>query len=58
MSSPDTNVQKQRRRHRAALIGIFVAVLFGVLMFGLMSGNAIDATDDDEVIEADPANSD
>ncbi|WP_224826175.1 hypothetical protein [Cognatishimia sp. MH4019] len=35
MSAPDTNVEKQSRRHKPALIGIAVALVFGVLIFGL-----------------------
>ncbi len=35
MSAPDTNVEKQTRRHKPALIGMGVALLFGLLVFGL-----------------------
>ena len=32
MSAPDTNIKKQKRWHRAPLIGMAVVVLFGVAM--------------------------
>ena len=32
MSAPNTNIEKQARHHRGPLIGMAVAVLFGVLM--------------------------
>jgi len=32
MSAPDTDVEKQSKRHRPALIGIVAAAVFGVLM--------------------------
>lgn len=30
MTPPDTNLKKQKRRHRGPLFGIAIAVLFGV----------------------------
>jgi len=36
MSAPDTNVSKQKRRHRPALLGIKGAILFGVAMLLLL----------------------
>ncbi len=32
MSAPNTNIDKQARRHRGPLIGMALAVLFGVLL--------------------------
>lgn len=32
MSAPQTNIEKQKRRHSAPLIGMIVVVLFGVAM--------------------------
>jgi hypothetical protein len=32
MSAPQTNIEKQRRRHRGPLIGMALVVLFGVLL--------------------------
>lgn len=49
MSAPNTNVQKQQRRHRPALIGIAVAVVLGALFFLLNMGSAVD--DDGAIIE-------
>lgn len=42
MSAPKTNVEKQTRRHRPALIGIAVAVVLGVLFFLLNVNSAVD----------------
>ncbi len=36
MSAPDTNVEKQERRHKPALLGIKGAMIFGVLMLLLI----------------------
>ena len=32
MSAPNTNIEKQARRHRGPLIGMALAAVFGVLM--------------------------
>lgn len=42
MSAPRTNVEKQKSRHRPALIGIAVAVVLGGLFFLLNMGAAVD----------------
>ena len=56
MSAPDTNVEKQAKRHPAPLIGIGIAVLVAVvaaLWWGYASGDAgyqagiVDAQDTD-----------
>lgn len=49
MSAPDTNVEKQERRHAPALMGIKGAMLFGALMivilgFIVMSNGSSDGT--------------
>ncbi|MBV2361282.1 hypothetical protein KUH32_16070 [Thalassococcus sp. CAU 1522] len=37
MSAPDTNIEKQRKRHKPALLGIGAVVGFaGVLLFALV----------------------
>ena len=41
MSAPDTNVEKQSRRHKGPIIGIALAVAFGGLMALLMTGTSI-----------------
>lgn len=33
MSAPNTNVEKQARRHRPALIGITAAIVFAAVLF-------------------------
>lgn len=45
MSAPDTNTDRQRRRHRGAIWGIIIAVLIGLGAIGLMT---LDATDGEE----------
>lgn len=38
MSAPDTNIEKQKSRHRGPLIGMAIGVGFALLLlFGLMS---------------------
>ena len=46
MSAPRTNIDKQKRRHRPALLGIAAAAAFAALMFFL---NATSAVDEDSV---------
>lgn len=46
MSAPQTNLDKQRRRHWAPLLGILLVVLFGVMMIVYWIG--------EEVAESDP----
>lgn len=36
MSAPDTNIEKQEKRHKPALLGIKGAVVFGALMLLLI----------------------
>jgi hypothetical protein len=51
ISAPDTNTDKQEKRHKPALLGIRGAMIFGVLMiilllfFVLDNGRGDDATD-------------
>jgi hypothetical protein len=52
MSAPDTNVQKQKRRHRPALIGIAIAVALGAVFFLLNMFTAVD--EDAELAEDGP----
>jgi hypothetical protein len=52
MTPPDTNLKKQRRRHRPALYAIAFAVFFGILTLLL---RVFDATDpDDTMLDAEP----
>ncbi|SED49900.1 hypothetical protein [Rhodobacter sp. 24-YEA-8] len=46
MSAPHTNLEKQRKRHWAPLLGIAAATLFGVLLIVYWIA--------EEVVEADP----
>jgi hypothetical protein len=52
MSAPDTEVQKQKSRHRPALIGIGVAVAFAALVFLLNINSGVDAEDSSLVEQA------
>lgn len=42
MSAPDTNLDRQKRRHRFALIAIAAAVVFGLLVFLGATNEAVD----------------
>ncbi len=42
MSAPDTNIEKQTRRHKPALIGIIAAIAFGGAVFLTMFFSAVD----------------
>jgi hypothetical protein len=42
MSAPDTDLKRQKRRHRPVLIGIALVVLFAGTIFLLNMGYAID----------------
>ncbi|MGR3320641.1 MAG: hypothetical protein ACU0DK_01775 [Pseudooceanicola sp.] len=47
MSAPDTNLDKQARRHGVPIWGIVVAVVFGIFIGGLLStGTAFFMGDD------------
>lgn len=46
MSAPDTNLPKEAKRHRPALIGIAAAVIFGLVVFMAIGFEATDTTDD------------
>ncbi len=35
MSAPDTNIEKQKKRHSAPLLGIGAAVVVGVVAIGI-----------------------
>lgn len=56
MSAPDTNVEKQEKRHRPSLFGIKGAIIFGILMLlGVVGFNLINAGDPDAVTNTDRA---
>lgn len=42
MSPPDTNVERQKRRHRPVLIGIGAVVLFALIVMLAMVFNVTD----------------
>lgn len=52
MTAPDTNTEKQKRRHRPALIGIAVSIAVAGLIFLFIIGASMDANDDSIVDEA------
>lgn len=61
MSAPDTNIEKQKRRHKGVLIGIAGAVIFAGVMFFLNitsavvedDGLVIDQIADDDAVSTD-----
>lgn len=42
MSAPDTNTEKQTRRHRPVLVGIAVVALFAAIVFMFNVGSTVD----------------
>lgn len=62
MSAPETNVDKQARRHRPALWGMAVAVAVGMIAFLMNIAFSVDAEDEtivddaaDAIVEQPPA---
>jgi len=59
MSAPRTNIEKQKRRHWPALLGIAAALVVAVIIFLLNAGSAVDeesvgaghAADPEELVE-------
>jgi len=51
MSAPDTDVEKQEKRHKPSLWGIKGAMLFGALMIILLLFFVIDNGRDDETTQ-------
>jgi hypothetical protein len=45
MSAPSTNIEKQKRRHKPALIGIFAMLAVGAVMFLAIFFSAVDDSD-------------
>ena len=43
MSSPDTDLEKQTRRHKPALFAMAAAVLFAVVVASMMIGPSVEA---------------
>lgn len=52
MSAPNTNIDHQRRRHRGPLIGITLAVVFVLVLFGLWLTGQISGTTAPAVVPA------
>ena len=50
MSAPNTNIEKQKRRHKPALIGIAAVAVFAAIVFFLNVDSAIDG---DAMVEDD-----
>jgi hypothetical protein len=47
MSAPDTNIEKQKRRHWPALVGIAAALIFGGIVALSILGTAVEAPPED-----------
>ena len=43
MSAPDTNIDRQKKRHRGPLIGIAIGALFAFVLFGYFMSEQLDA---------------
>ncbi|APX10531.1 hypothetical protein [Tateyamaria omphalii] len=64
MSAPNTNIDRQKKRHRPALWGMAVVAVFAGLVFFLNVAFSVDGdgpldaffTDDAPVLESDPEN--
>lgn len=55
MSAPDTDPQKQARRHPFPIWGIMIAVLFGVLMLVAATISAFEAPEEGAEAPAEDA---
>lgn len=58
MSAPDTNIDKQEKQHKPALLGIRGAMIFGVLMvllllFFVVDNGREDMATEDTAVEQD-----
>ncbi len=53
MSSPETNIEKQKGRHRGPLIGIAVLLIFSTLMGFLIFWEGTDGDRDEPLAPAD-----
>jgi len=51
MSPPDTNLEKQERRHSPALWGIAIAVILGILFFVFMTMTTVENADEESQVE-------
>jgi hypothetical protein len=61
VSAPRTNIEKQKKKHFTPLVGVGLAVAFGIVMVLLYLGNAFDRAkgpnigEDDTQVTAPPA---
>ncbi|MEO0744197.1 MAG: hypothetical protein AAFU86_00990 [Pseudomonadota bacterium] len=64
MSAPNTNIERQKKRHRPALIGMAVVAIFAALVFALNFAFSVEGEgplgaffeDDAPVLKSDPEN--
>ena len=49
MSAPDTNVERQKKKHKPSLLGIGAAAVFGVTMIVILSLVVFNKADEDEM---------
>ncbi|MGC8202927.1 hypothetical protein ACP2AV_09510 [Aliiroseovarius sp. PTFE2010] len=47
MSAPNTNIEKQEKRHKPSLMGIGIAVAIGLLMLAAVLGTGMSSIDED-----------
>tara|TARA_R110002126_G_scaffold169314_4_gene318084 strand:- start:5883 stop:6134 length:252 start_codon:yes stop_codon:yes gene_type:complete len=55
MSAPNTNIEKQEKQHKPALLGIKGAMVFGVLMVALLLFFVVGNGREDEDVATDGA---
>lgn len=55
MSSPDSNIEKQKRRHRPSLIGIGAALLAAAVLLIVVTGWPNQTADEDQAAPATTA---
>lgn len=53
MSAPQTNIEKQKRRHRGPLIGMGLAVLFGVVLIVYWIGKELTGSEARRPVDAE-----
>ncbi|WP_370400455.1 hypothetical protein [Sulfitobacter sp. JB4-11] len=52
MSAPDTNIDKQTRRHKAPLLGIGIVAIFAGALFLALTGWTLTGGEEDEGVDA------
>lgn len=51
MSPPDTDIEKQERRHSPALWGIAIAIILGFVFFAMMALTTVENADEESQVQ-------